>query len=153
MLQKMIRAIFRGVFTQMDANTNTTNERITQVDKKVDELKNQVTVDERRITNNFLSIQDMESKLTQTIDNLKSLYGVVDDKNLDSIREIADRIKSEVRGIEQLREDLRKVTVELTTKIENNTNTINKMFDHDWDSVVATIVSEEINKTSNNTVV
>jgi len=153
MLQKMIRAIFRGVFTQMDANTNTTNERITQVDKKVDELKNQVTVDERRITNNFLSIQDMESKLTQTIDNLKSLYGVVDDKNLDSIREIADRIKSEVRGIEQLREDLRNVTVELTTKIENNTNTINKMFDHDWDSVVATIVSEEINKTSNNTVV
>lgn len=153
MLQKMIRAIFRGVFTQMDANTNTINTRITQVDAHVDQLKNQVSADERRITNNFLSIQDMELRLTQTIDNLKSLYGVVDDKNLDSIREIADRIKSEVRGIEQLREDLRRVTVELTTKIENNASTINKMFDHDWDSVVATIVSEEINKTSNNTVV
>lgn len=153
MLQKMIRAIFRGVFTQMDANTNTINTRITQVDTQLDVLKNQVSADERRITNNFLSIQDMELRLTQTIDNLKSLYGVVDDKNLDSIREIADRIKSEVRGIEQLREDLRQVTVELTTKIENNTNTINKMFDHDWDSVVATIVSEEINKTSNKTVV
>ena len=149
----MIRAIFRGVFTQMDANTNTINTRITQVDTQLDVLKNQVSADERRITNNFLSIQDMELRLTQTIDNLKSLYGVVDDKNLDSIREIADRIKSEVRGIEQLREDLRQVTVELTTKIENNTNTINKMFDHDWDSVVATIVSEEINKTSNKTVV
>lgn len=153
MLQKMIRAIFRGVFTQMDANTNTINTRITQVDTQLDVLKNQVSADERRITNNSLSIQDMELRLTQTIDNLKSLYGVVDDKNLDSIREIADRIKSEVRGIEQLREDLRQVTVELTTKIENNTNTINKMFDHDWDSVVATIVSEEINKTSNKTVV
>ena len=153
MLQKMIRAIFRGVFTQMDANTNTINTRITQVDAHVDQLKNQVSADERRITNNFLSIQDMELRLTQTIDNLKSLYGVVDDKNLDSIREIADRIKSEVRGIEQLREDLRRVTVELTTKIENNASTINKMFDHDWDSVVATIVSEEIKKTSNNTVV
>ena len=153
MLQKMIRAIFRGVFTQMDANTNTINTRITQVDAHVDQLKNQVSADERRITNNFLSIQDMELRLTQTIDNLKSLYGVVDDKNLDSIREIADRIKSEVRGIEQLREDLSRVTVELTTKIENNASTINKMFDHDWDSVVATIVSEEINKTSNNTVV
>ena len=149
----MIRAIFRGVFTQMDANTNTINTRITQVDTQLDVLKNRVSADERRITNNFLSIQDMELRLTQTIDNLKSLYGVVDDKNLDSIREIADRIKSEVRGIEQLREDLRQVTVELTTKIENNTNTINKMFDHDWDSVVATIVSEEINKTSNKTVV
>lgn len=153
MLQKMIRAIFRGVFTQMDTNTNTINTRITQVDAHVYELKNQVSADEKRITNNFLSIQDMELRLTQTIDNLKSLYGVVDDKNLDSIREIADRIKSEVRGIEQLREDLRQVTVELTTKIENNTTTINKMFDHDWDSVVATIVSEEINKTSNKTVV
>ena len=153
MLQKMIRAIFRGVFTQMDTNTNTINTRITQVDTQLDQLKNQVSADEKRITNNFLSIQDMELRLTQTIDNLKSLYGVVDDKNLDSIREIADRIKSEVRGIEQLREDLRQVTVELTTKIENNTTTINKMFDHDWDSVVATIVSEEINKTSNKTVV
>jgi predicted nucleic acid-binding Zn-ribbon protein len=153
MLQKMIRAIFRGVFTQMDTNTNTINTRITQVDTQLDQLKNQVSADEKRITNNFLSIQDMELRLTQTIDNLKSLYGVVDDKNLDSIREITDRIKSEVRGIEQLREDLRQVTVELTTKIENNTTTINKMFDHDWDSVVATIVSEEINKTSNKTVV
>jgi hypothetical protein len=150
MLQQMIRAIFRGVFAQVDTSISKLDSRVAEVDAKVIEMKTQIWADvldkERRIAGNALDIQAIDGRLKAAIADLAALTGVIDDKNLDSIREIAERIKSEAKGVQDLREELTQTNKILSDKIDSKTAAISGAFNQDWDQIISAIAAEEAAK-------
>ena len=150
MIQQMIRAIFRGVFAQVDTSISKLDSRIAEVDAKVIDLKTQIWSDvldkERRIAGNALDIQAIDGRLKAAIADLAALTGVIDDKNLDSIREIAERIKTEAKGVQDLREELTQTNKILSDKIDSKIAAISGAFNQDWDQIISAIAAEEAAK-------
>ena len=155
MLQKFINALFKNLFKTLEENNSVLSSSVTKLSEQVisnsqeikqyivPELKNHNSIIERII----LDILSVDQKLNQHIANLR---GVIDNANLDSIREIADRISEDARELQSLRSNIQQNHDYLNSKIEKFAPAeLMHMSDEEWDQYISKIIEEEYKKVKN----
>lgn len=167
MLQQIIRSIAKTIFGHVSESHSELRASINAVDTKTTELRTHVSSQvwpdildkERRIVANALQIQAVDTAMQRSIDattqlihnkintvdaKINGFAGLIDDTNLDSIREIADRIKAEAQGTQSLRVETQaayhflngKFDSLMPAEMQNKTAA-------EWDDLIAGIVAEE----------
>lgn len=123
MLQTIIRAISRSILKHIDET------------KRADDLK----------------ISNQIAALNQKIDyKINSVLGVIDDSNLDTLREIADQIKDDAKESRSLRSEMiftnnatnAKIDLIVPVELQNKSMA-------EWTAMIEAIVAEEIASVKN----
>lgn len=101
------------------------------------------------ISDNILKTKELSEAHQKLKDETKAqfdaLAGVIDDKNLDSIREIADRIKADAAQAQTIRQEMQledsrlnsKIDILLPKDLQNKTM-------QEWEQIIEAIVEEEV---------
>ncbi len=165
MLQQIIRSIVRSVLGRVSDSNKSIRDSVADVDNRVGEFKNQIWADvldkERRIVQNTLDVmalqrddESIRNDLYQRTGNLEKLLhakintvtGLIDDTNLDSIREIADRIKEDAAQTQSLRADMASADAAINSKIDAllPVELQNKTI-QEWEMFIQQMVDQEAN--------
>ncbi len=177
MLQQIIRSIVKSLLGQVSESNKSIRASVSEVDNKVTELKTQIWADvldkESRIVKNTLDVMALQqdadairSNMKEQIGNLSSsmsqrttdvekmmhdkinkITGLIDDTNLDSIRELADRIKDDAKETQTLRSEMSKADAAIHSKIDTllPVELQNKSM-QEWELMIEDMVAQEVSK-------
>ena len=124
----------------LQTKTTQLSSDLTETNKQVSDLRGNFETKHSELSK---AHYDFEAAVKKQYD---ALTGIIDDKNLDSIREIADRITSEAQESQTIRQDMQnadnalhsKIDALLPKELQNKTVA-------EWEQIIEAIVEEEVN--------
>ncbi|CAB4129931.1 hypothetical protein UFOVP116_185 [uncultured Caudovirales phage] len=139
--------------TEIWANVNDKDLRIGALQTKTTQLSSDLTETNKQVSDLRSNFETKHGELSKAHYDFEAavkkqydaLTGIIDDKNLDSIREIADRITSEAQESQTIRQDMQnadnalhgKIDALLPKELQNKTAA-------EWEQFIEDIVAQEI---------
>lgn len=151
-LQQSVQDIWANVVDK-DRRIGDNSLRIDDLGRESEQLRSDLYETGERVSDLSGNFKQMFGELSnahyklenETKSHYDALTGLIDDTNLDSIREIADRIKAEAKETQTIRQEMQNADVSLNRKIEALLPAeLQNKTAAEWEQFIEDIVAQEL---------